>query len=133
MAGYKLLRLFPESEAPFLYVGGGQQVPQRQRGDAAATSVATAAAGAGAGAGGFGDASSKPEPDAGGAAASTRAQRNISAVDVEAPDLARFPLFAHAQGAAQVLLAPGEMLFLPAGHFHHVRALTPSVSVNFWF
>ncbi|KAG8461778.1 hypothetical protein KFE25_001396 [Diacronema lutheri] len=60
------------------------------------------------------------------------AQGNVSAVDVDAPDLGRFPLFARAEGR-WCLLAPGDLLFIPAGCWHHVRSLSTSCSVNFWF
>lgn len=54
-----------------------------------------------------------------------------SPVDPAQPDFQRFPLFAEARGIPCVL-EPGEMLFLPAGWFHHVRSLTPSLSINFF-
>ena len=60
------------------------------------------------------------------------AQPNISPVNVERPDTARFPLFA---GAAytETYLRAGDALFIPKGTWHYVRALTTSASVNFWF
>ena len=69
------------------------------------------------------------------------AQGNVSAVDVEAPlgdpadaasTAARFPLFARAQ-PYDVLLGPGDAVFIPKGWWHYVRALTTSASVNFWW
>ena len=62
----------------------------------------------------------------------TDAQGNVSAVDVEQPDLQRFPKFANAR-CAEVVVGPGEGLFIPAGCWHHVRSLTPAFSVSFWF
>ncbi|HUJ27214.1 MAG TPA: cupin-like domain-containing protein [Myxococcales bacterium] len=53
----------------------------------------------------------------------------FSEVDPEAVDAARFPLFAKAQ-VQEVLLEPGELLFLPVGWWHHVRALDPSITVS---
>lgn len=53
-----------------------------------------------------------------------------SLVDPEAPDLARFPGFARAT-VREVVLAPGEMLFLPVGWWHHVRALSVSINLAF--
>uniref|UniRef100_A0A1I8JL31 JmjC domain-containing protein n=1 Tax=Macrostomum lignano TaxID=282301 RepID=A0A1I8JL31_9PLAT len=55
-----------------------------------------------------------------------------SRIDVERPDLAEFPLF---DGADELLalLGPGEALFIPAGWWHHVRSLSCSLSVSFWF
>ena len=59
------------------------------------------------------------------------AQGNVSAVDVEAPDLERHPDFARAVGR-ETVLGPGEGLFIPAGCWHHVRSLTPAFSISFW-
>lgn len=53
-----------------------------------------------------------------------------SAVDPEAPDLARFPRFAEAW-MAEVDVSPGDLLFLPAGWFHGVRSLDVSISATF--
>ncbi len=55
-----------------------------------------------------------------------------SAVRVEEPDLKRHPLFAKA-AFVETVLRPGDALFMPKGMWHYVRALTPSVSVNFWW
>ncbi|MBD2512752.1 cupin-like domain-containing protein [Nostoc muscorum FACHB-395] len=54
-----------------------------------------------------------------------------SRFDPEAPDYKNLPL---AKQAWQVecIVKPGEMLFLPAGWFHHVRSLDFSLSVNRW-
>ncbi len=49
----------------------------------------------------------------------------------EAPDVERFPRAAQAH-ACTCELGPGELLYLPAGWFHHVRALTDSLSINRW-
>eukprot|EP00047_Mylnosiga_fluctuans_P012171 m.24718 g.24718 ORF g.24718 m.24718 type:complete len:165 (+) comp4048_c0_seq2:326-820(+) len=57
---------------------------------------------------------------------------NTSMVDVEAPDLARFPLFADAPYLEAVLL-PGEMLYIPPHYWHYVRSLSVSFSVSFWW
>jgi len=42
-----------------------------------------------------------------------------SPVDVDKPDYQRFPLLAEAKGW-EVILEPGETLFIPAGYWHHV-------------
>jgi histone arginine demethylase JMJD6 len=56
--------------------------------------------------------------------------RNQSKVnDVEHPDLERFPLFATAV-CEKFVLAPGEMLFVPAGWWHTTRLLGPAISVS---
>lgn len=59
-------------------------------------------------------------------------QGNVSPVDVECPDHERFPLFKDAD-FQWCLLLPGDALYIPAGHWHHVRSLSTSMSVNFWF
>ena len=83
--------------------------------------------GGGGGGGGAGEgnrvAMGKPRRDA---------QGNISRVDVERPDLERFPLFAKATHM-DVVLGPGEFIYIPARCWHYVRALTTSVSLNFLF
>ena len=60
------------------------------------------------------------------------AQGNVSEVEVEAPDLARHPRFAEA-AYEEVVLRPGELLFIPAGTWHYVRSLSTSWSISFWF
>lgn len=57
-----------------------------------------------------------------------------SAVDAERPDLIRHPLYRYA-ARDMFMLEPGEILFIPVGWWHHVRALDLSISVsftNFW-
>ncbi|NOK00897.1 MULTISPECIES: cupin-like domain-containing protein [Myxococcus] len=56
----------------------------------------------------------------------------FSPVDIEAPDARRFPRFAEAQ-PYETILEPGELLFIPAGWWHHVRTLELSISLNFWW
>ncbi len=53
----------------------------------------------------------------------------LSYVDAEAPNYDRYPLFRHAQ-AEEVLLEPGELLFIPIGWWHQVRSLEPSISMS---
>jgi ribosomal protein L16 Arg81 hydroxylase len=53
-----------------------------------------------------------------------------SAVDASQPDLERFPAFASAH-VHEVVLGPGEMLFIPVGWWHQVHSLDVSVSVTF--
>ena len=62
----------------------------------------------------------------------TRAQKNISAVNVEHPDFKKHPKFAEAK-QLECILAPGDMLFIPAKFWHYVRSLSPAISVNFWY
>jgi ribosomal protein L16 Arg81 hydroxylase len=55
-----------------------------------------------------------------------------SPVDAEAPDLARYPRFARAV-AQECVLEPGDMLFLPGGWRHQVRALEEGISLSLFF
>ena len=58
----------------------------------------------------------------------------ISEIDVEDPDLERFPEFKKAQPIQLDLntCGGGEVLFLPAGWHHHVRTLETSLMLNYW-
>lgn len=57
---------------------------------------------------------------------------NFSRFDPERADDPHFPL-ARAAARLEVTLEAGEVLFLPALWWHHVRALEVSLSVNFWW
>lgn len=61
-------------------------------------------------------------------------QYNTSGVDVEQPDFETFPLFRNAAPLVrQVVVRAGDLLFIPAKWWHHVRSLEYSVSINvFW-
>jgi len=61
----------------------------------------------------------------------TTAQGNVSAVDVETPDLDAHPRFAGAR-AWDAILGPGDVLVIPRGWWHYVRSMTVSASINFW-
>jgi hypothetical protein len=54
-----------------------------------------------------------------------------SQVSFDAPDLRLFPQFASAR-ALEAVLQPGDVLYLPPLWFHHVSALTSSMSVSVW-
>ena len=59
---------------------------------------------------------------------------SYSMVDVESPDLDRFPALARAHGL-ECDLSPGDTLWLPAYTWHHVRQLdegSPNLSLNCW-
>ena len=53
----------------------------------------------------------------------------ISEVDLENVDQQLFPLFAKVKHQ-KIVLHPGQMLFIPRGWWHHVRALDKSISVS---
>ncbi|MER5985804.1 cupin-like domain-containing protein [Streptomyces sp. NPDC001787] len=55
-----------------------------------------------------------------------------SQVDIAAPDMGRFPRLRDAV-LHHVRVGPGDLLYIPRGWWHDIRAHTPSVSVNHWF
>lgn len=59
----------------------------------------------------------------------------LSLVDLEAPDLERFPRFSTALASAVMCeLGPGEALFMPRHWWHHVTSLEPyNALVNYWW
>lgn len=54
-----------------------------------------------------------------------------SPVDPEAPDFDRFPL-ARQAAVVECIVQPGDLLYVPAGWYHQVRALSFSLSSNRW-
>ncbi|ACY13859.1 Transcription factor jumonji [Haliangium ochraceum DSM 14365] len=54
-----------------------------------------------------------------------------SQLDADRPDLAQFPMCADVP-YTDCVLSPGDILYLPAGWWHRVRSLEPSLSVNFF-
>jgi hypothetical protein len=54
----------------------------------------------------------------------------FSPIDVERPDLARYPLFAQAK-VLEVVVEPGETVFLPLGWWHQVTSLDVSLSFSY--
>ena len=70
--------------------------------------------------------------DTNGKAKSYAKQGNMSAVDCEQEDYDLHPL-AREAAYQEVLLLPGDCLFIPAGMWHYIRSLSTSVSVNFWW
>lgn len=54
-----------------------------------------------------------------------------SPFDPEQPDVDSYPL-ARQANAVEVIVEPGDMLYVPAGWYHQVRALTFSLSSNRW-
>ncbi|KAG7262730.1 LOW QUALITY PROTEIN: hypothetical protein CRUP_006083 [Coryphaenoides rupestris] len=57
---------------------------------------------------------------------------NTSQVEVENPDVERFSEFPDAP-YQECVLRPGDVLFIPARHWHYVRSLELSFSVSFWW
>lgn len=54
----------------------------------------------------------------------------FSKVDLENPDYHRYPLFRKVR-SLDVILHPGEVIFLPVGWWHYVKSLDLSISVSF--
>jgi hypothetical protein len=65
----------------------------------------------------------------------TPAGQAVSLVDLDQPDLARYPLFAEALRHAQSAeLGPGDALFIPSMWWHHVAGLEPfNILINYWW
>ncbi|NXD25810.1 KDM8 protein, partial [Spelaeornis formosus] len=57
---------------------------------------------------------------------------NTSQVDVEDPDMVKFPNFTKASFQSCILM-PGQILFIPVKYWHYVRSLELSFSVSFWW
>jgi hypothetical protein len=59
----------------------------------------------------------------------------VSLVNIDAPDLTRYPRFERALAAAQVAeLEPGDAVYIPYFWWHHVRSLERfNVLVNYWW
>lgn len=58
------------------------------------------------------------------------AERNLSYIrNVEQPDLVTYPLFANAR-CSTLVLAPGEMLYVPSRWWHTAKMLSPSVTLS---
>jgi hypothetical protein len=58
--------------------------------------------------------------------------KHLSFVDIENPDLIRYPEYRKTQ-PMECVLEPGELLYLPAYWWHQVRSLDVSISVSFWW
>ena len=127
VAGFKFVRLYHEKDAPFMYRHAGawetnRTWPGSQTENEAETLDDRA----------LDHRATTIEGDVGGTLRARGAQGNISRVDVERPDHEKFPLFANARHM-DVVLGPGEFVYIPARCWHYVRALTTSVSLNFLF
>jgi hypothetical protein len=103
VVGVKHVRLYAPSDTPFLYPTSTPWTAQRRwPTDSAASPAAPGTVGRG----------------------------TISLVDVAAPDAARFPLFEKAT-CVEAWLQPGDALFIPAGWWHWVHAVSRSISISF--
>jgi len=58
-------------------------------------------------------------------------QGNMSEIDCEREAFQKHPLAASAR-YEEVVLNPGDALFIPSKMWHYVRGLSRSISVNFW-
>lgn len=60
---------------------------------------------------------------------------NTSQVDVEHPDEFKFPLFPEMDHKARVelILKPGQLLYIPPKHWHYIKSIEESLSVSFWW
>jgi hypothetical protein len=65
----------------------------------------------------------------------TLAGQPSSLVDIDSPDLERYPRFAVAREHAQLAqLGPGDAIYIPPLWWHHVRSLdTFNVLINYWW
>lgn len=65
----------------------------------------------------------------------TPAGQPVSLVDFTQPDLERFPRFAQALEAGEVVeMTPGDALYIPSMWFHHVEGLAPvNLLINAWW
>uniref|UniRef100_A0A0N5AL71 JmjC domain-containing protein 5 n=1 Tax=Syphacia muris TaxID=451379 RepID=A0A0N5AL71_9BILA len=57
---------------------------------------------------------------------------NTTEMDVEKPDLKKYPKFSSAH-VYDCVVEAGDSLYLPPRFWHHVRSLDPSISVSCWF
>lgn len=103
VVGVKHVRLYAPSDTPFLYPTSTPWTAQRRwPTDSTASPAAPGAVGRG----------------------------TVSLVDVAAPDAARFPLFQRAT-CVEAWIQPGDALFIPAGWWHWVHAVSRSISISF--
>jgi len=57
---------------------------------------------------------------------------NTSTVDLDVPDLDKFPKLKELKGFSAVI-GPGDSVYIPKGVWHYVRSLEESFSVSFWW
>jgi hypothetical protein len=57
---------------------------------------------------------------------------NFSHVEIESPDLSRYPLFSRAT-PFRAILEPDDFIYIPIYWWHQFRTLEASLNVNFWW
>jgi len=57
----------------------------------------------------------------------------MSAIDCEKEDFAGKHGDAKSAKFTEVLMLPGDLLFIPSKTWHYVRGLSTSISANFWW
>jgi hypothetical protein len=57
---------------------------------------------------------------------------NFSRVEIETPDLSRYPQFSRAT-PLRAILEPGDFIYIPIYWWHQFRTLEASINVNFWW
>ena len=143
VAGFKLVLIYPPETAPCMYEEDdpeGEDESQDEGGASGARSDARIKNTAPRS--GSGRREDGARGDNGGGTRARNAATNVGSgtnrfarVDAEAPRTReRRPRFARARSlGAWTILGPDDVLFIPRGHWHYVRALTPAFSLNFWF
>ncbi|KAA8902039.1 hypothetical protein TRICI_005959 [Trichomonascus ciferrii] len=58
---------------------------------------------------------------------------NTSQVNLESNERVKFPNFPWDSDYLETTLNPGDAVFIPKGWWHHVRSLSSSISISFWF
>ncbi|KAG0244584.1 hypothetical protein BGW41_007347 [Actinomortierella wolfii] len=116
VVGYKYVRLYAPSQTRFLYSYGSQDDPDSRTGEETERS--------------HDNGKHQKQDESSPSEASMLS--NTSRVDVEHPDLERYPLFKQAE-YVETVLGPGELLYIPFQWWHYIRSLSVSFSVSFWF
>ena len=67
----------------------------------------------------------------------TLPQQNYSSqrsqVNIKKPDLNKYPLFKHIKNyKLEIMMYPGDLLYLPLGWGHEVETITDSIMFNYW-
>ena len=120
IVGYKFIRLYLESDSKYLYKSGGSWEENRSWTDAVNDN------------GNEDNKESNASKNTKKKQTFRNAQGNISRVDVENPNHEKFPEFKNAK-PLDVILGPGDFIYIPSRTWHYVRSLTVSCSLNFLF